>query len=72
MAESRKFHHFHLKWTADRKIQICEGPGWLSRLFILNGAAEPNLPKQPLTKQEFYSLLSDLAAQGFMDNLLDF
>ncbi|MFL5339468.1 MAG: hypothetical protein ACJ8F7_04805 [Gemmataceae bacterium] len=72
MAESHRFFHFHLKWTPDRKIRICKGPGWLSRLFILSGAAEPDLPRRPLTKQEFYSLLSDLAAQGFMDNLLDF
>jgi hypothetical protein len=43
-----------------------------SRVFILHGTREPEFPDHPITKQEFYALLSELAAQGFMDNLLDF
>jgi hypothetical protein len=72
MSESRQFFHYHLKWTPDRKIQICKGPAWFSRIFMLYGTTEPSLPEDPVTKQEFYAMLSDLAAKGFMDNLLDF
>ena len=72
MADSRNWYHFHLKWTPDRKVQVCKGSGWFDRLFILVGNSEPKFPEHPITKQEFYSLLSALAAQGFMDNLLDF
>jgi hypothetical protein len=72
MDDSRKFFHYHLKWTPERKIQVCKGSGWFDRLFILCGTSEPKFPDHPITKQEFYGLLSDLAAQGFMDNLLDF
>jgi hypothetical protein len=72
MSESRQFFHYHLKWTPDRKIQVCKGSGWLSQLFILNGPTEPDMPAHPVTKQEFYAILSDLAARGYMDNLLDF
>jgi hypothetical protein len=67
-----KSFHYHLKWTPDRKIQIGKGSGGFSTVFILHGPSEPNLPEQPITKQEFYALLSDLAGRGFMDNLLDF
>jgi hypothetical protein len=34
------------------------------------GPSEPDIPDRPLTRQEFYALLSDLAAKGFWDNLL--
>jgi hypothetical protein len=72
MDQSRQYYHYHLKWTPDRKVQVCEGPGWLSPLFILNGPGRPSFPSQPITKAEFYALLSDLAAKGYVDNLLDF
>jgi hypothetical protein len=73
MDDSRKFFHYHWRWTPDRKIQIYQGSGWSfnDHLFILCGTKEPKFPDHPVTKQEFYALLSDLAAQGFMDNLLD-
>jgi hypothetical protein len=72
MDNANTLFHYHLKWTPERKIQICKGSGLLSHLLILSGPHEPNLPEQPITKQEFYALMSSLAAQGFMDNLLDF
>ena len=34
------------------------------------GPSEPDIPDRPLTRQEVYALLSDLAAKGFWDNLL--
>ena len=82
MEDSNRFFHYNLKWTPDRKIQIGKGSGsfsdlfkasgWSSRVFILHGPSEPDLPEQPITKQEFYRLLSDLAGRGYTDNLLDF
>lgn len=72
MADTRQWFHYHLKWTPERKIQVYKGSGWFDHLFILVGPKEPEFPDRPITKQEFYALLSDLAAQGFMDNLLDF
>jgi hypothetical protein len=82
MENSNRFFHYRLKWTPDRQIQILKGSGglsslfklgeWTYRLFILYGPSEPDLPEYPITKQEFYRLLSDLAGRGFMDNLLDF
>lgn len=68
----QRLYRYHLKRTPDRRIQICEGSGWLSPLFILAGPHKPDLPTDPITKQEFYALLSGLAAQGFLDNLVDF
>ena len=72
MSESRKFTHYHLTWTPERKLLVSKGSGWTGHLFILCGPGEPEFPAHPLTKQEFYAILSDLAAQGYMDNLLDF
>jgi hypothetical protein len=72
MDESRRFFHYNLKWTADRKFQVCKGSSWFSKLFILCGNGEPRFPNHPITKHEFYALLSNPAARGFMDNLLDF
>ena len=72
MDETRKYFHYHLKWTPDRKVQVCKGHGWLAPLLILTGSHEPAFPEHPITKQEFYAILGDLAGKGFMDNLLDF
>jgi hypothetical protein len=72
MDDSRLYFHYHLKWTADRKIQVSKGSGWFAKLFILYGPSEPEFPDHPISKQEFYVILSRLAGQGFMDNLLDF
>jgi hypothetical protein len=74
MDDLRKRIVYHLPWTRDRKIEILKGPSFsfLSRTFILIGPREPVLPEAPLTRHEFYTLLSELAGQGFLDNLLDF
>jgi hypothetical protein len=67
MDHPQQLFHYHLKRTPDRRIQICEGSGWLSPLFVLAGPRKPDLPVDPITKQEFYALLGELAAQGYMD-----
>jgi hypothetical protein len=72
MDESWKYWNYHLKWTPERKILVRRGSGWTDQLFVLYGPGEPQFPEHPITKQEFYAILSNLAAQGFMDNLLDF
>lgn len=38
--------------------------------MTITGPSEPDIPDRPLTRQEFYALLSDLAAKGYWDNLL--
>jgi hypothetical protein len=34
------------------------------------GPGDPDIPDRPLTRQEFYALLSDLAGKGYWDSLL--
>ena len=34
------------------------------------GPGEPEIPDQPMTRQELYALLGDLAAKGYSDSLL--
>jgi hypothetical protein len=36
----------------------------------ITGPAEPEIPDRPMTRQELYTLLGDLAAKGYQDNLL--
>ncbi len=36
----------------------------------ITGPGEPEIPDRPMTRQEFYTLLGDLAAKGYQDNLL--
>ena len=72
MADDRRVFQYHLKRTPDGKIEVREGSGWVSRLLILVGPVKPAIPEYPLTKQEFYALLSELAGQGYQDNLIDF
>jgi hypothetical protein len=36
----------------------------------ITGPSEPEIPDRPMTRQEFYTLLADLAAKGYQDNLL--
>jgi hypothetical protein len=38
--------------------------------MTITGPSEPDIPDRPLTRQESYALLSDLAAKGYWDNLL--
>jgi hypothetical protein len=72
MNASRMFSYYHLTWTPDRKIVVTKGSGWTGHVFILCGPGQPEFPDHPITKQEFYAMLSELAQQGYMDNLLDF
>jgi hypothetical protein len=41
-----------------------------SHAVTIAGPSEPHVPDRPLTRQELYGLLSDLAARGYWDNLL--
>ncbi|MBO0699358.1 MAG: hypothetical protein J2P46_13260 [Zavarzinella sp.] len=72
MADDRCVFRYHLKRTADGKIEVREGSGWVSRLLILVGPTKPATPERPLTKAEFYALTSELAGRGYQDNLMDF
>jgi hypothetical protein len=55
-------------------IHIHRMQGWKDclRMEVINftGPAVPEIPDRPLTRQEFYLLLSDLAAKGYWDTLL--
>jgi hypothetical protein len=72
MDDDRQFYHYHLKRTPDGRIHAKAGAGWLSPILILVGPSDPALPDHPITKQEFYTLLADLAGRGYLDNLIDF
>jgi hypothetical protein len=38
--------------------------------ITITGPSEPDIPDRPLTRREFYALLSDLAAKGYWDSLV--
>jgi hypothetical protein len=47
MDDSRKFFHYHSRWTPDRKIQVYPGSGWSfnDHLFILCGTTNADTQK---------------------------
>ncbi len=66
--------NYRLDKTTDGKYLLRRRRGikdWFSGDSIsISGPGEPDIPDGPLTRQEFYTLLSDLAAKGFWDSLL--
>ncbi|QEH34623.1 hypothetical protein OJF2_31640 [Aquisphaera giovannonii] len=42
----------------------------LGHPLCIIGPGEPDIPEHPLTRQELYAVLSDLASRGYSDNLL--
>jgi hypothetical protein len=65
---------YRLERTNDSKYLLRRRRGlkdaFIGDSFVITGPSEPALPEHPLTRQEFYTLLSDLAAKGYWDSLL--
>jgi hypothetical protein len=73
MSDARKLFRFHRTLTADGKIHVHKGTHRLAEfVFTLSGPAspEPAFPDHPITRAEFYALMSEFAARGYWDNLL--
>jgi hypothetical protein len=66
--------NYYLERLEDGKIRINKMQGWKdclrTEVVTFSGPGEPEVPDRPLTRQEFYVLLSDLAGKGFWDSLL--
>jgi len=60
----------------DAGLEIPPSPeAWVEDMFTgyamtITGPGALDIPDRPLTRQEFHALLSDLAARGYLDNLL--
>jgi len=76
MREPRRSFVFCLESAPDGKFRVCKGHGlfkfkWpIPRTFTLFGNTVPKFPEHPISMQEFYAILSDLAGRGFRDDLL--
>jgi hypothetical protein len=74
MADPRAHSHFFLERTRDGLFRLHLHPSLRGRLFwepiSFIGPGTPILPDRPLSRAEFYALLSKLSAQGYWDSLL--
>lgn len=69
-----KVFRFHRKWAPDGRLHVHAGSHLLADFVItLVGPAtpEPAFPDRPITRAEFYALMSEFSARGYVDNLLD-
>jgi hypothetical protein len=66
--------NYYLERMKDGRIHIRKMQGWQdclrSEVITFSGPDEPEIPDHPLTRQEFYVLLGNLAAKGYWDSLL--
>jgi hypothetical protein len=64
----------YLERLNDGRIRIHKMQGWKdclrTEVIAFSGPDEPEIPNRPLSRQEFYILLGDLAAKGYWDSLL--